>query len=200
MARKLDTNQAPGAGEAPGNADALEILHPEREVRLWGDIVTVREYGFFEGWTIQRTAAPILDQLMGAADAGESGLDQILASLAEQPELLLHLVAEACIDPLPSQATDADKTARAAQVDAFAARLRDDAETGDTEGQALLMTWWNVNSGFFVRRVVRRLAGRHAKQALESRMSIGSTSSSQSPAQAGNTSPARSATDTPSAS
>jgi hypothetical protein len=155
----------------------------------------VREYGFLEGIALQPLAAPMLDRLVEATHAGEDALDHIIGLLTDQPEIMLRLVAESCVAPfMPGD----DKTARAAEVNALIALLQDPARTSDTDGQALLMTWWVVNGGFFVRRVVRRLAARRANKALAGPTSTGPTSSSPLPGSAESTNPAKSATDTPS--
>lgn len=151
MARKIDPT-APLTPRAPDHgANDLETLHPQRDITIAGRALRVREYGWMEGLQLQRSAGPILDALVAASDQPlTGGFEQIMDVLADHPDELTQLVA---------QAADVDV--------AFVRGLT------DAEGQALLMTWWLANGGFFVRRVVRRLA---VRQAVQAQASAGATS------------------------
>ncbi|MBS0212308.1 MAG: hypothetical protein JSR26_03890 [Proteobacteria bacterium] len=125
--------------------DDLEILHPERTLSVGGREVTVREYGFLEGLRLASAAQPLVDALAAAALAdpnGQLGLDAVTTVLSASPEALI-----ACV-------------ARAADVEPAWVEALDDAD-----GQLLLLTWWLVNSGFFVRRVLRAVALAQASRA-----------------------------------
>ncbi|MBS0599536.1 MAG: hypothetical protein JSR92_19940 [Proteobacteria bacterium] len=145
MARKIASDDSRPSADG---RDDLNILHPERIIRVAGREVTVREYGFMQGLRIAAAAAPIIAEL---ADAAERSLDVelVLATLAAHPAELVALIA-AATDLTP------------AQIEALP----------DDEGQLLLLTWWAVNAPFFVRRVVMRVAPR-----LAAAPSAGATSS-----------------------
>ena len=115
--------------------DDLEVLHPEREVRIDGQTVTVREFGFLEGLRLRERIAPLLDDLGELLrNHGDAvGIDDLEAIVARHDALWVDLMA------------------RATGLDA--GRIR---SLGDRDGQMLLLAFWEVNSGFFVRRLVTR--------------------------------------------
>jgi hypothetical protein len=129
-------------------AEELEILLPDREAELAsGERVQVKELTFLQGLKAARRAGPLLEDLaqlfereLGAEDAGEDeglGLADLGAVFAGHEDVLLELLAMS--------------TGRSTE---WLAAL------GDADGQAVLMTFWAVNSDFFVRRLVARQAGR----------------------------------------
>lgn len=144
MAHKINGNTKAAAAKG---ADDLEILHPERTVHVAGLDVEVREYGWVAGLRIQAAVAPVVAALADAAAAGLD-LERVQGVLAGHEDELIALV---------SAATDLTP----AQIEAL----------DDAEGQLLMLTWWSVNAGFFMRRVATLLAARRAAAA-----SVGLTS------------------------
>jgi hypothetical protein len=150
MAKKITPRKNQDAS-VPG-AEDLEILHPERtihisgrklEVRpipIAGRDIEVREYGFLAGLKIQSAVAPIVEALAELAAEKRLELDGVLEIVGEHPEELTALLAAA---------TDL----KPAEIEVLP----------DDEGQLLLLTWWAVNSGFFVRRVAMRATARIAR-------------------------------------
>lgn len=133
--------------------DDLAILHPDREVRVGGETVTVREYRFVEGLRLRAAAAPLVDAL-GELVQQHADLDQIYALLAEHEGLLLDLIALAIDKPV-----------------GFVEGL------SGPEGELLMDTWWVVNASFFTRAVQRRmLAARAHRLAAATRDFGGETS------------------------
>ncbi len=137
MAQKIDpaTHDAPAAKAAAG-ADDLQILMPDADLTIAGETITVREYRFFDGLALRQQAAPFFDDLynlLGREGAAPPSFDEIEMLVATHAELVKAMVALS--------------VARTAE---WVAAL------SETEGDALLITWWQVNSGFFIRRVMRR--------------------------------------------
>lgn len=146
MARKIapaaDAGAAPRQQRAASRAEReLEILHPEREIAVGGRRLTVREYGFVEGLKLRETAAPFLEALYRLAQAAGSvpTFAEVEAMLVAHDDTVLDLIA---------RAADVDR----AFIDALS----------DEEGYLLMQTWWLVNAGFFIRRVINRLATERA--------------------------------------
>ena len=130
-----------------GAADELSVLFPDREVTVADPdsgtavTLTVREYRFLEGLEATAVARPLiaaLAELVSDPDEDE-GPDALAieAALAAHAATWLELVARAC-------GRDA----------AWLARL------GDADGRALSETMWAANGGFFLNRVVARVAAR----------------------------------------
>ncbi len=111
----------------------LEILNPERQLRIQGELITVREYGFVEGLKIRPIAQPFIDSLGELFRSGGLSTDGVIDVVAEHLDAVLQLVATAA---------DVDR--------AWIEQLN------DADGQALLMTWWGVNGPFFVRALQTR--------------------------------------------
>ena len=151
----------------------LDILFPDREVRVQdpdsGEPVTLtlHEFRFREGLEATALARPLIAALAalvparedgaGAAEAGEgAGPDALAveAALAAHAALWLELAARAC-------GRDAGWLAR----------------LGDADGRALSEAMWAANGGFFLRRVVARVAAR-GQGASPSRSTACSTPSS----------------------
>lgn len=132
MARRFSSSTQ---AEQPAEAeDDLAILHPERDIQIGGEQVTVREYGFVEGLRIRATAAPLIEELYQIMRSENSDLDGIYAMLAGHDQLLLELMA-----------TSVDKDV------GFVRAL------SDADGSLLMDTWWVVNSAFFIRAVQRKM-------------------------------------------
>lgn len=148
---------------ATDGAEDLEILQPSRTIEIAGRKLTLREYGFMEGLEVQRDAAPILAALTAATEQPDAvGFETIMDVLATHPAELTSLIA------------------RSADVEVE--WLRDRSKISDADGQNLLMTWWMVNGGFFVRRIVRRLAIANAAKASAGPMSSSASATTTSSA------------------
>lgn len=139
MARRVSTQgkaaPTPGAVGAGAAAAELEILHPNREVKIAGRQLTVREYGFVEGLQVRALAAPFLEGLYQAVGAGSRApsFDEVQDVLAGHADAVVELIA------------------KAANVEAGWIRT-----LGDEDGELLMLNWWLANAGFFIRRVLRR--------------------------------------------
>lgn len=135
-----DATRVPAAGEV-GAGDELEILHPERELKIADETITVREFSFVDGLTVEAFAAPLVRAIDAAIrtedDLGDlSKLAEVFGAHGEQIIALL------------THATGRD--------DAWVRGL------GDSDGQTLLLTFWAVNARFFMRRLaVRKRAREH---------------------------------------
>ncbi|MEH6784109.1 MAG: DUF6631 family protein [Alcanivorax jadensis] len=113
--------------------DDLQILHPDMDIKINGEALTVREYGFVEGLRLRPLTKPILEAFTVLFDSGEEiTVDHVLGLLADHYETALQLVA--------------------ASIDRDMAWMED---LNDKDGQELLMVWWAVNGPFFVRSVKR---------------------------------------------
>lgn len=147
MARLIDK---PQPAEDP--QDDLEILHPERELRIQGALIQVREYGFVEGLKIRPIAQPFIDSLGALFKSGNLTTETVIDTVAEHLDAVLELVAIAA---------DVDRE--------WIEQLN------DADGQALLMTWWGVNGPFFV----RALQTRAITELLEAQRKAGQASAGQ---------------------
>lgn len=137
---------APAQANAQEEASDLTVLHPERELQLGGEAVTVREYGNLEWLRVLVRAEPLVaavTEMLAGADTPT--YEQALAVIADNADALMPLVA---------QAVDRD------------VQWIDQLPSGDVE--VLLMTWWAVNAHFFVSRAINRvLVARGEQQARE---------------------------------
>lgn len=121
--------------EQAGEARELEVLFPDREIRVAGQTVTVRELRFAEQLRHHHRLAPLAAALAEAEPTELGGLDsvnRIYDLLAAHEEQVIALVAVCC---------DRDEE-----------WVR---ELPAADGENLLLTWWGVNNGFFIRRVWR---------------------------------------------
>lgn len=115
----------------------IDIISGQREITLTdGRQITVKAYGFMDGFKVAQIAGPLLAGLaafFARPDQDETSiLSDLQAVFARDPDAMVQLLAYA------SDITESEI-----------------AELGDEDGLALLWTWWNLNSGFFVRRLVQ---------------------------------------------
>lgn len=133
--------------QAAGAAD-LEILFPDREITVAGRTLTVRELRFAEQLKHHSLLTPLAAALAEAeptALAGSESVNRIYDLLAGHWESVVALVALCC---------DQDE-----------AWVRD---LPAADGENLMLMWWGVNSGFFIRRVWRpKLVAQASRQAGE---------------------------------
>lgn len=138
MAKKIDpkADGAPAVPEGAAGADDLQVLSPDGMLTINGEQITVHEYLFFEGLAIRTQAAPFFEDLyaMLGHEAGQApSFDDLEMVAAKHMELVKSLVALSVKRPVEWVST-----------------------LGDADGSALFLTWWQVNSGFFIQRVMRR--------------------------------------------
>jgi len=159
MARRAEKPGAPAAPQGAVGANDLAILHPDAELEIGGRKVTVREYGFFEGGRIREQAKPFFSDLYALfdADGAAPSFDDISSLLVRHEDLVVGMVAAATGMP-------------AGEIHAL----------GDEDGEALMVTWWMVNAGFFTRRVLRRAAQERFAQGSQ-RAGVASSTSSSAP-------------------
>ena len=123
--------------KAPEATDA-EILFPEREIEINGEKVTVREFTFAQGLKAAHLAQPIvhdLGEVIRETNIEELSYDAIDLIFSDHAEPFMQLLSIA-------SGLDVESIEKLPEGD----------------GQLLAMTFWEVNSGFFTRRIVRRMA------------------------------------------
>lgn len=149
MARKVKPPR-PASASAPSGADAsdldeLDALFPERTIPVAGEQVTVGELGFAQGLRLAAVIAPIVqaieEQMVEAERA--PGYDGILGILGQHWSATLTLLQELTGKP-------ADWFERLSAAD----------------GELLLLTFWNVNAGFFYQRAGNAAAVRRETRRL----------------------------------
>lgn len=121
--------------QAEQTADDLSVLFPDRTITLAGQSVTVRELRFAEQLQHHHLLAPLsaaLEATEPTALAGPESVNRIYDLLAGHWENVVALAAICC---------DRDE--------AWVRGLP------PADGENLLLAWWGVNSGFFIRRVWR---------------------------------------------
>lgn len=132
--------------EQATEATDLEILFPDREITVAGRTVTVRELRFAEQLQHHHLLEPLaaaLVEIEPSAPAGPDWINRLYDLLAANWEQVLTLVALCCDQ-------DEDWVRGLPAVD----------------GENLMLTWWGVNSGFFIRRVWRpKLVEQASRQA-----------------------------------
>ncbi|AMV00332.1 DUF6631 family protein [Xanthomonas citri] len=154
MVTRLGESAKKASAAKPNAADAsiaeLDVLAPQRDVPAGGRIVTVREYGYFEGLRLLPQIKPFLDDLqVQFTGASAPTVDAIAELLATHVDLVQQLVARATVP---------------AQPDAYAMDIAIGQQVqwmealNEAEGDLLVLTWWMVNSPFFIRRVLRAAA------------------------------------------
>lgn len=145
-------------------ANDVATLAPEQSLRIGGEVITVRPFGFLEGVSLQAIVAPIVNDLADMAETRPP-----LAGFAGE-----HGEAEGEAGPDPDQSTDLDHLDHifATHIDTLVTLMAlvtgkpEDWVRGldDASGQALLLTFWTVNRDFFTRRLLSRaVLRRHAR-------------------------------------
>ncbi len=113
-------------------ADSLEILNPDIILNVGGGEVKVREFSFRQSLELGPSLAPLLagiDSEIGEGDSLSGLIDQLYAYPAE----LMHMLR---------LSTSQDQE----WIDSLSAE----------DGDKLVLTFWSVNAGFFMRRLVMR--------------------------------------------
>ena len=124
----------------------LSVLFPDQPITLSGQTLTVRELRFGEQLLHHAQLKPLADAFIVLAPRlnTEEVLNHVLDLLADHIDPVLTLVAVSCspVDALPTQIEEARHWI---------------SQLPSHEGEALLLTWWTVNQGFFARRLLRPL-------------------------------------------
>ena len=132
MARKVNKPAPPPA--PPDNE--LDILHPDRQLNLRGQMLTVREFRHLEWLRLLPTVEPLIAAMAATLSSGRTvSYEDALALMATHIDTLSPLVVQASgITPTLWEQLTPD------------------------EGELLLMTFWGANGRFFVGRAVNRVA------------------------------------------
>ncbi|MFB5082476.1 DUF6631 family protein [Raoultella sp. C349492] len=113
----------------------LDVLMPDRTLRINGVQVTVHEYTLAEQLQHRKPLKTIsegLTQAMNGAQNAEISIEALYDVLAERWDAVVLAVAISC-----------DRS-----VEWVSGLVGDDSET-------LLLTWWGVNASFFTRNAIR---------------------------------------------
>lgn len=130
MAHKVE---APAITMAPENE--LDVLHPERTVTVGSRLVTMREYGFVEGIRLRVVAKPFIATLHELFKAREvPHYEAVQDIIASHIDLVLRMSAQAA-DVEPEWVE----------------------KLSGQDGELLLLMWWGVNGGFFMRAALQRI-------------------------------------------
>lgn len=111
--------------------EELEILHPERQLMISGELITVRELGFFEGLAYQEQITPLAQDLGDMLAYDEPSLEALMGIFARHKAAFGAVMAAAINKP-------------ATWLDTL----------GDDDGLSLTLVFWAVNKSFFVRRAL----------------------------------------------
>ncbi|WP_099590035.1 DUF6631 family protein [Stenotrophomonas maltophilia] len=146
MATRIgNQDQLPSESGSPDSgavADELDILAAQQQGQVDGKTIIVREYGFFEGARILPLAAPLLADLQPLFEGSEpASMLEVTDVLLSHPDLIRHLLACA-IAPAPGECQDA-----AAEVRAQEGWLE---TLNETDGEQMLLLWWQANGNFLV--------------------------------------------------
>jgi hypothetical protein len=110
-------------------------MSPDLTVDIGGETVTVREYRFFEGLQLLQTQAAFFDDLYAtiSRDGAQPGFYDVMLVFAKH---------EGGISLMVAKAIDRD-------ID-WVRNLR------TSDGEGLMLLWWEVNGGFFIRTIQSR--------------------------------------------
>jgi len=147
-------------GETDNNNGDAEVLFPDRDLTLsTGEQVTVREFRFLEGLTVEQEARPLLESLQAAGESGDvAPIDILDRLLTDHRDLLMRLIGRSC-DRDPEW-----------------------FETlGDADGTTLMLAFWEVNSRFFMRRLLVRWTMRNLGEIAATRSGSDASSPPSSP-------------------
>lgn len=112
-----------------------EIIFSESVVTIQGEAITVNEITYVQGLRLNAAIRPMIDDMVAlfAQREREADFEQMQDVFATHADIVNRMMM---------LATGKDQD--------FIDSLKDD------EGQLLLMTFWQVNAGFFTRRLVSR--------------------------------------------
>jgi len=124
------------------DANDLAILFPERHVTVAGVDITMREYGFAESLQHAGLIAKLTDAIAAVALRRDfHDLDSLREAFGACHAEVRELIAIACDQPL-----DWVSGLKAA------------------EGEVLMALWWDVNTDFFLRRVLQSVRLRKLRE------------------------------------
>lgn len=115
---------------ASEEVDDLSILHPETQLTLSGREIQIHEYGFVEGLKAKAKSRDFLNDLSALVEQSQLTLADLTELFSKHLETVIQLIATA---------TDVEPE--------WIKSLN------DSDGEQLLLTWWTINSPFFVRRL-----------------------------------------------
>jgi hypothetical protein len=113
----------------------VEVIHPERVIQIKGEDITVNEIDFLQGLTAGPLARPLIKDMSTCFE--EKGEAITLEEIGQLFSLHREIVFQ-----LMSMVSGKDRD--------WIMSLN------DSDGQTLMLTFWRVNSGFFVRRLLTR--------------------------------------------
>lgn len=108
-----------------------EILFPDEMVTIGGEQIEVREFRYLEGLRAIALAKPLIAELAKLLEGGDIDAIALDALIANHYQAWIEMISMSTGKPV-----------------SWVEELR------DRDGQALGMTFWRVNSGFFMRRLV----------------------------------------------
>lgn len=130
-------------------ASDLDILYPDRELKLSGETITVRELAFAQTLRMEASMAPLIQAFIDLPTEGdgERVTAQLWALFGEHAHAWIGFMAAAC------------------------GKSRDWVEQlSDADGRTLSMTVWSVNAAFFTRRVISGMIARRSATSAPSVM------------------------------
>ena len=160
MARKVEKPQPKAS--APQGADAtdaaeLEILHPERTIKVGGKAITLNELTFGDSLRLHAQVAPIV-----------AGIEQMMRDRGNDvPQYR---------DTLGVFAANLDATFALMAVSAGCdeAWLR---SLGSADGDLVMLTFWTANAGFFIQRAANDIAIQAESERMLANVLAGANSS-----------------------
>lgn len=119
----------------PGDdwADDLTTLFPEQELEIKGETVTVRPISFLEGMRLGAAIQPLVDDIGALFESGdaEPQLEDILRVFINHEAIFIKLES-LCSNKSEEWVKNLD----------------------DSDGWNFALTFWTVNSNFFIRRLL----------------------------------------------
>ena len=122
-------------------ADEAEVLFPDKQMRINDEIITVREFSFADGLRASSIAGPILKDLADlftvSTPERKANYSDMATVFAKHADAYLELIAISI-----GKSIDWLRT------------------LGGADGDELSLIFWNVNKGFFMRRLVMEAIAR----------------------------------------
>ncbi len=157
---KLAAPSAPpdaAVARALANAQALAVMHPSLELTILGKVCVFREYGYVEGLKLQAACRGFLDDMYQLFARGSAAPPvEEVADLFSVHVLTVQWMAAQSMTPVNDDPQ--------AFVDECKANTAWIGTLPDLPGDALISVWWEVNRGFFTRRLQRRLQADRASK------------------------------------
>ena len=117
-------------GKAETTASDEAIIFPESETTIKGEKITVNEISYSQGMQIHFQIKPMIESMSEAFAEANPDFSMMEGVFAEHLDIVNKMMA-----------------LTTGKTEAWVNNLSDE------EGQLLLMTFWMVNSGFFIRRI-----------------------------------------------